>query len=101
MAVGGAFKALDESPIVFDFDRARLEACEIMMPAILQRQDQDETIDPSSQEPEDYYSALVSLIAEAASDPARVRKLVYAVVRSNLNPETVFSPALTDATWHA
>jgi len=30
-----------------------------------------------------------------------VRKLVYAVVRSNLNPETVFSPALTDATWHA
>src|SRR4051812_12143493 len=72
-----------------------------MMPAIPQRQEDNEAFEPPPQTPEDYYSALVNVVAEAATDPARVRKLVYAVVRSNLNPENVFSPALTDATWHA
>jgi hypothetical protein len=72
-----------------------------MMHAIPPRQEYPETIGPTSQSPEDYYSALVNVVAEAANDPARVRKLVYAVVRSNLNPEMVFSPSLTDATWQA
>src|SRR3954470_1711334 len=72
-----------------------------MMPAIPQRQEDDQAFEPPKQMPEDYYSALVSVVAEAANDPGRVRKLVYAMVRSNLNPEHVFSPTLTDATWHA
>jgi hypothetical protein len=71
------------------------------MPSILHRQEIIETTGPPQPPPEDHYASLVNVVAEAANDPARVRKLVYAVVRSNLDPERVFAPSMTDATWQA
>ena len=61
--------------------------------------------DPTGESPQetapDYYSILLKAIAEASSDPARLRKLVYALACHNLNPDMVLAGPIPDATRQA
>jgi hypothetical protein len=63
-------------------------------------QSQDKRI-PASPMPQDYYSVLVKVIEAVSSDPAQLRKLVYAMSWHNLRLDSVLSRPLPDATQQA
>jgi hypothetical protein len=68
-----------------------------MAGAILHAEDDRETDAGTPPAPSDYYSVLLNVIAEASSDPARLRKLVYAMASHHIKPEAVLAAPIADA----
>jgi len=62
------------------------------MDTIAQSQDRIDPVIPALSAQTDPYSVLVNAIASASSDPARLRKLVYAMALQNLKPAIAREP---------